>query len=172
MAFGLVYHPTSEVSGTISVKASANILIARPLPEVWDFVADIRNMDTWVNGIRDPRPVSDGKWGVGSAFESEYTYSGKTYTIAYEITGFDPPKRIAMRSTSGPFPFEGCVELREDGYGTRVTNTLDAEPTNIFLTLWFATMGIVLRMMMRTQLRKELTLLKAELEAPESSKPD
>ena len=154
------------------MKASANILIDRPISEVWDFVADIRNMDKWVNGVSDPRPMSDGKWGVGSAFESRYTYVGKTHTITYEITGFDPPNRMAMCSTSGPFPFEGCVELREDGYGTRLTNTLDAKPTNIFLTIWFATMGIVLRMMMRTQLRKELTLLKAELEATESSKPD
>ena len=152
------------------MKASANILIDRPVSEVWDFVADIRNMDKWVNGVSDPRPVSDGEWGVGSAFESKYTYAGKTHTITYEITGFDPPNRLAMRSTSGPFPFEGCVELREDGHGTRLTNTLDAEPTNIFLTLWFATMGIVLRMMMRNQLRKELVLLKAELEAIESPK--
>ena len=158
--------------GTISVKASANILVDRPLSEVWDFVADIRNMDKWVNGVSDPRPVFDGEWGVGSAFESGYTYSGKTYTITYEITGFDPPNRVAMRSTSGPFPFENCVELCEDGHGTRLTNIIDAEPTNVFLTLWFATMGIALRMMMRIQLRKELTLLKAELEATESSKSD
>ena len=150
------------------MKASANILIDRPILEVWDFVADIRNMDKWVNGVSDPRPMSDGEWGVGSAFESGYTYAGNTHTITYEITGYDPPNRMAMRSTSGPFPFEGCVELREDGHGTRLTNTLDAEPTNIFLTLWFATMGIVLRMMMRIQLRKELTLLKAELESRES----
>ena len=154
------------------MKASANILIDRPISEVWGFVADIRNMDKWVNGVSDPRPVSNGEWGVGSAFESKYTYSGKTYTITYEISGYDPPNRIAMRSTSGPFPFEGCVELRKDGYATHLTNTLDAEPTNIFLTIWFATMGIVLRMMMRAQLRKELTLLKAELEATESSRPD
>ncbi len=152
------------------MKASANILVERPVSEVWNFVADIRNMDKWVNGVSDPRPVSVGEWGVGSAFESRYTYSGKTHTITYEITAYDPPNRVAMRSTSGPFPFESCVELCEDGYGTRLTNTIDAKPTNVFLTIWFAAMGIVLRMMMRTQLRKELTLLKAELEATESSR--
>ncbi len=149
------------------MKASASIVIDRPISEVWDFVADIRNMDKWVNGVSDPKPISQGEWGVGSTFESGYTYAGKTHTITYEITGFDPPNRVSVRSTSGPFPFEGWTEVRKEGDGTHVTNAIDAKPTNVFLTLWFAMLGVVLRMMMRLQLHKELALLKARLEGAE-----
>ncbi len=151
------------------MKASARIIIDKPVSEVWDFVSDIENMDKWVNGVRDPKPISGGEWGVGSTFESGYEYAGKTHRITYEITEFDPPCLISMRSTSGPFPFEGWTELSEEKDGTLVVNTIDAKPTNTFLTIWFALLGVVLRMMMRIQLRKELTLLKAGLEDGESS---
>ena len=57
--------------------------------------------------------------------------------------------------------------MREEKDGTLVVNTIDAKPTNTFLTIWFALLGVVLRMMMRIQLRKELTLLKAGLEEGE-----
>ena len=150
------------------MKASASIFIDKPVSEVWTFIADIENMDKWVNGVRDPRPISPGEWGVGSTFESGYEYAGKTHRITYEITEFDPPGRLSMRSTSGPFPFEGWTELREDKDGTRVLNTIDAKPANAFLTVWFAVLGVVLRMMMRIQLHKELVLLKAALEDAES----
>ena len=153
------------------MKASASIIIDKPISEVWDFVSNIENMDKWVNGVRDPKPISEGEWGVGSTFEGGYEYAGKTHRITYEITGFDPPGRISMRSTSGPFPFEGWTELLEGKEGTQVVNTIDAKPTNRFLTVWFTLLGVILRMMMRIQLRKELTLLKVELEATESSRP-
>ncbi len=149
------------------MKASASIVIDKPIAEVWNFIADIRNMDKWVTGVSAPKPTSEGRWGVGSTLESDYTYAGRTHNITYEITGFDPPNRMSMRSTSGPFPFEGWIELRKEKDGTHLINTIDAKPTNAFLTLWFAMTGFILRMMMRTQLRKELTLLKARLEGTE-----
>ena len=149
------------------MKASANILIDRQVSEVWDFVADIRNMDKWVNGVSDPVPTSEGDWGVGSTFKSDYTYAGKIHPITYVITEFDPPYRLSMRSTSGPFPFEGRTELWEEKDGTRLINSLDAKPTNLFLTVWFAVLGVVLRMVMRIQLKKELVRLKATLEEGE-----
>lgn len=150
------------------MKSSASVLINRRITEVWDFVADIRNMDKWVNGVSDPVPTSDGNWGVGSTFKSDYEYAGKTHAITYVITEFDPPYRLSMRSTSGPFPFEGCTELQEEKDGTRLINSIDAKPTNLLLTVWFALLGVVLRMMMRIQLKKELVKLKAALEGADS----
>ena len=73
------------------MKASASIVIDKPISEVWDFVSNIENMDKWVNGVREPKPISGGEWGVGSTFESGYEYAGKTHRITYEITGFDAP---------------------------------------------------------------------------------
>ena len=150
------------------MKATASIVIEKPISEVWDFVSDITNMEKWVNGVSDPVPTSEGEWGIGSTFRSDYIYAGKNHAISYVITEFDPPHRMSMRSISGPFPFEGCTELREEKKGTRVFNSVNAEPTNAFLVVWFALLGVVLRLMMRIQLRKELVELRTCLEGPET----
>ena len=154
------------------MKATASILIDRPISAVWDFVADVANMEIWVNGVSALVPTSEGEFGVGSTFKSNYTYAGKTHAVTYVITEFDPPNCITMRSTSGPFPFEGSTELREEAEGTRVFNTIDASPTNAFLTVWFAVLGVVLKLMMRRQLRKELVELRSHLEETETGEQE
>ena len=150
------------------MKATASIFVDRPISAVWSFVADVANMESWVNGVSDLVRTSEGELGIGSTFQSNYTYAGKTHPVTYVITEFDPPNCITMRSTSGPFPFEGSTELHEEAEGTRVFNTIDAEPTNAFLTVWFAMLGVVLKLMMRRQLRKELIELKTHLEGSQA----
>ncbi len=146
------------------MKASANIFIARPIADVWNFVANVHNMDRWVNGVTKPTPTSDGVWGLGSTFKSDYTYAGKTHTVEFVITEFNPPNRMSMRSASGPFPFEGCTELRKEKDGTRLTNMVDAKPSGALLTACSVLLAAPLRILMNAQLRKELARVKAILE--------
>ncbi|MCI0440791.1 MAG: SRPBCC family protein [Chloroflexi bacterium] len=146
------------------MEASADLVINRPIEDVWAYVSNIENMDKWVNGVSEPRRASEGEFGEGSAFTSKYTYNKKTYDMAYEVTRFDPPRQMIVRSRSRPFPFEGDLELERVGNLTRVTNTIDAGAYTTALYLWFAVFGPILRIFMRRQLRKELAKLKAILE--------
>ena len=150
------------------MKATASVFVDRPVSSVWDFVANVANMELWVNGVSDLARTSEGEFGIGSTFRSSYTYAGKTHPVTYVITEFDPPRCISMRSTSGPFPFEGSTKLREEAEGTRVFNTIDVKPTNAFLMVWFTILGVVLRLMMRRQLSKELVELRSHLEDSEA----
>lgn len=35
------------------MRASTSVIINRPVREVWDFIADLGNMDKWVSGVSD-----------------------------------------------------------------------------------------------------------------------
>lgn len=146
------------------MRASASIVIGIPMRSVFDFVANIENMDTWINGVTGPKMTSEGEPGVGSTFESYYTYAGRTHRVAYRIVEFEPPTRTIHEWTSGPFPFQAVTELEPAGDGTRITHTIDAGPTNRAVAVWFGVFGPVLRPLMRRQLRKELRTLKELLE--------
>lgn len=148
------------------MKASASVVIDQPIERVFAFVADVEHMDRWVDGVTEPRLTSEGPVGVGSTFVSKYTYADKTHDIAYVVTAYDPPRRHAVKSTSGPFPFEGWVDLETVAGGTYVTNTIDAGSDSPFTAIMFALLGPFLRLMMRRRLRAELELLKASLETP------
>ncbi len=147
------------------MRSSANIVIDAPIETVFDFVADPENMDRWITGVTNPKTTSEGEFGVGSTFASDYTYAGKTHSVVYRIVEFESPRRTAMEWTSGPFPFETATELEPAGEGVRVTHTIDAGPNNRAIAVWFALFGPLLRPLMRRQLRKELRTLKELLES-------
>ena len=111
--------------GRLAIKGTVDVVVDRPIQEVWEFVSDFKNMEGWVDGVSDLKPP-EGELGIGSTFASKYTYGNRTHDITYEVTAFDPPLHIAMKSTSGPFPFEGTLTLEKWGDGTKVTNTIEA----------------------------------------------
>ena len=153
------------------MRASANLVIDVPIQTVFDFVADIENMDRWINGVTGPKRTSEGELGVGSTFESYYTYAGKTQRVAFRTVEFEPPTRTATEWTSGPFPFEAVTELEPAGEGTRITHTIDAGPNNRAVAIWFAVCGPILRPLMRRQLGRELQSLKELLVNPSDHPP-
>jgi len=146
------------------MKASVSIRIDQPIDKVFAFAANIENMDQWVTGVSEPKLTSEGDFGVGSTFTSKYTYGGGTHNITYVVTDYDPPTRHAIKSTSGPFPFEGLIELETSGSQTQITNTIDAGADSKATSIMFAVLGPILRIMMRRQLRGELEALKTILE--------
>ena len=147
------------------MRAGTSIVVERPIEDVWSFVANIENMDRWVVGVSEPRMSNGRDMGVGATYTSKYAHAGKTHTIDYEVTGYEPPRHFATQSTEGPFPFQGELDLERAGQGTKVTNTIDAGSDGLFTTITFALLGPLVRIMMRRQLHKELVALKTTLEA-------
>lgn len=147
------------------MKAGTSIVVERPIEDVWAFVANIENMDKWVVGVTEPRLSNGRDMGVGVTYTSKYTYAGKTHTIDYEVTAYEPQRHFATQSTEGPFPFKGELDLERVGQGTKVTNTIDAGSDGLFTTITFKLLAPLVRISMRRQLHKELVALKSILEA-------
>ena len=146
------------------MKAGTSIVVERPIEDVWAFVANIENMDQWVVGVTEPRLSNGRAIGLGTTYTSKYTYGGKTHNVDYEVTAYEPHRHFATRSTEGPFPFEGELDLERVGQDTKVTNTIDAGSDGLFTTITFTLLGPLVRTMMRRQLHKELVALKSVLE--------
>ena len=68
------------------MEASAEMMINRPIEEVWKFISNIDNMGKWVKGITEILRTSEGEFGAGSTFQSKYTYRKKAHDITYEVT--------------------------------------------------------------------------------------
>ena len=146
------------------MKASATVTINAPIQRVFEFVANIENMDKWVNGVTEPAWTSERVMEVGATFKSFYSYGGKTHEMTYEVTDLEAPTIMATRSTSGLFPFDGEIILVPLEEKTRITNTLDARATNSAMGIWFTVFGALIRPFMRRQLQRELMLVKVLLE--------
>ena len=152
------------------MKATAETAIERPVQEVWDYVSDVANMDNWVDGVEGAHQVSEGSLGEGSVVESKYSYRGKTFDMVYEVIRYEPGRYLGMKSTEGPFPYDGLLELGEEGaQKTRVLNTIEVGTDSWFTSFMFTVLAPLMRSLMRRQLGKELSQLKGVLESPPKS---
>lgn len=73
---------------------STNVYVSRPTTEVFDFLADARNLALWSSGVAfvDSAPVSPG---VGA--EYRYRYPGRHRPHRLVCAAFEPGRRIVFR---------------------------------------------------------------------------
>jgi carbon monoxide dehydrogenase subunit G len=142
------------------MRASAESVIERPVEAVWRWASDPRHWHEWQDGVTD---VS----ADGDRFTARYAYGPHSGSAVYEIAERRPPRRQVVRSVSGPFRFEGTLELSPDVGGTRVRQSVVTGPEDTLARVVFLVAGPLVRRSMRRGIAAQLERLKTmvELEA-------
>ena len=152
-----------------SIRATASASVACGVDEAFAYVSDVEAMAEWVDGVSNVQQVSgsDARAGtdVGDVYEYDYAYNGRTAPVRVEITACERPTRLAMRSLSGPFPFESEIRLAGDGRETRLTHAVESGADGRFTAAAFTLFGPVLRRLAARRLQRELADLTAILES-------
>ena len=138
--------------------AQHSITISQPVGEVFTFVADEENATRWRPGVLDVRRESGE--GLGAIYRQGVKGpGGRRIAADYEVTAFEPDRRIAFRAIAGPVRPTGEYRFSAEGDGTRVSLTLDAT-----LTGWKGlVMGRAVQSTMEAEVRN-LETLKSLLE--------
>ena len=135
--------------------AQHSIVIRRPVAEVFAFVADGENAMRWRPGVLDVSRQSGA--GLGAIYRQGVKGpGGRRIAADYEVTAFEPDRRIAFRAIAGPVRPSG--EYRFDGSpeGTTVHFSLD-----VALTGWKRlVMGRAVQSTMDAEMRTLDTLKK------------
>lgn len=139
----------------------ASTVIDRPLEEVFDYVADMRNASDYSAELVEARKTSNGPVGLGTTFAITAQILGRRLESNTEIVDYEPYRTFALEHDAGPlkaqddrFTFE-----RADG-GTRVTHRVEAESGGLFR---FA--DPVVSRLMRRQWETNMGVLKELLES-------
>ena len=82
-----------------------SITIARPITEVFRYVADPGNFPVWNSAVQDVRPTSPGLPRVGSTYSMERQLPTGRAINELEVVSYDSPREFAVRTTAGPTPF-------------------------------------------------------------------
>jgi uncharacterized protein YndB with AHSA1/START domain len=106
--------------------AERTVTINRPVDEVFRFVSDGRNARHWRSGVLDVELVSGS--GLGARYSQGVKGpGGRRIAADYEITEYEPDKKIAFAATAGPIRPTGSFTFEGMGTGTILTFRLDAE---------------------------------------------
>ena len=141
------------------MRASAEIVVERPRKAVWEWATNPKHWHQWEGDVSAET--------AGDRITARYVYGQETGIAVYEISESTPPRRQVVRSVSGPYRFEGTLELFEHVGGTRVRQTAVVGPKDALTRLVFVMAWPLVRVSMRRRIRGQLERLKTmvELEA-------
>ncbi len=105
--------------------AIRSVTIGRPIGDVFAFIADGEQCPRWRTGVLDIKRVSGE--GVGTRYaQGVRGPMGRRIAADYEITAFEPARRIEFQTTAGPVRPHGRYDFEATDGGTRLTFALDA----------------------------------------------
>lgn len=105
--------------------ADNTVVINRPRPEVFAFVADHENDPRWRSGVVDIKRASGE--GQGAIYtQGVKGPMGRRIDADFEVTAYQPDTLLAFRTLAGPVRPEGSYRFEDANGGTRVTFSLNA----------------------------------------------
>jgi uncharacterized protein YndB with AHSA1/START domain len=143
-------------------KVTAEVIINRPLEEVFAFVRDMNNHAEWQTGVLESRVTSEGGVEVGSTYRYVTQMMGRQIQTEGEVITCDLDKGFFYRSTKAPFQIVGGYTFEKGNGGTKLTQRIVADVEGFFRLA----KPIVVRTTKRN-LENNLLTLKDLLEAQE-----
>ncbi|WP_322411696.1 SRPBCC family protein [Microbacterium invictum] len=107
------------------------VTIARPRSDVFAYLTDAGRRPEWDDTVISEALTSPPPVGVGSTIHSRMRVMGREVDFDWRVTEYVPPGRMAIVSTKGTFPTSLLFELTDDGAATRVSATIDGEPSGM-----------------------------------------
>jgi len=114
------------------VKIEMDVVINRPVKEVFAFVSNVENDPKWSLGTLENKFTSKGPIGKGSTFKEVTMFLGRKIESIGEYVEYVPNKKIVCRVASGPMPAEGKFYFEATNGGTKITMTMEIEIGKFF----------------------------------------
>jgi uncharacterized protein YndB with AHSA1/START domain len=135
------------------------IVVDRPIGEVFAFVTDPRNDPQWWRGVREVRIVTSGD-PVGTEYEQVTHLFGQRFVARIGLTEHDPPHRAVLTAVRSAVPFTATYSFEPvDAGRTRFRMTATVAVAGAYRLL-----GPVFLPLLRHRTRSYFRVLKHVLE--------
>ncbi len=91
------------------------VTIDRPVPDVFAYVTDIRNVPNWQESALSAEWLEEGR-----LFRERRHFMGRNADLELEVTALEPGRRFDFRAAKGPVRFEIRHSFEGVNGGTRV----------------------------------------------------
>jgi carbon monoxide dehydrogenase subunit G len=109
-----------------------SVVINRRLEDVFEYVARGENWSEWATELVESRKTSEGPLGVGTTFVHVAQMLGQRIENGYEVSEYEPNRKITLKAISGPIPATAAVAVESVNGGTRVTLSATGEAAGFF----------------------------------------
>ena len=113
------------------INVQVNIVINRPLEEVFVFLSNLENNLKWRSGMIKAEKISEGPIGVGTTYRMINNFFGRRVEGEAVVTEYELNRKYATMNKSGlPIKTQRVFEPVEGG--TRVTFSVETEVGGFF----------------------------------------
>jgi uncharacterized protein YndB with AHSA1/START domain len=109
-------------------RVSGDILIDRPVEQVFDYVADQRNEPIYNPQMLQSEKITDGPIGVGTRFRATARAQRRTVEMLIEITEYDRPRRLGSRTAMASVDVNGGSTFEPVDGATRMSWSWEVSP--------------------------------------------
>lgn len=114
------------------IEFTVEIEIARPMEDVFAYVADPSKLASWQTNTVSVVQENDGPLGLGTRLrEVHRAPGGRELESLVEVSEFEPPKLFALRMLEGPLPIDGRITLEPSGESTRMSFHCSGRPSGL-----------------------------------------
>ena len=113
-------------------KVQAEVIINKPVEQVFSFIKDMNNHAEWQTGVLESRVTSEGDVAVGSTYRYVTQMLGRQIQTEGEVITCDPEKGFFYRSTKAPFQITGGYTFEKANGGTKVSQRIVADIEGFF----------------------------------------
>jgi uncharacterized membrane protein len=113
-------------------KIESSIEIDRSVEDVFAVLSNVENSAKWSSVFLEAEKTSEGPIGVGTTWRVVQKALGRRIEGEIEVTEYEPNRKCAQKSKSGPFPVEVLQTYEPVEGGTRVSVALEADPGGFF----------------------------------------
>lgn len=117
------------------VRIEGDLVIARPIEDVFDFVADECHEPRYNPRIRAVEKLTEGEIGAGTMFRAETASRGRVVPMTIELTAHERPRRLASTTCMPGMDIAGQLEFASDPAGTRMCWRWDMRPRGVLRLL-------------------------------------
>lgn len=125
----------SGETGDAMARIEGEIMIARPVDVVFDYVADQSNEPRYNPRMVRAGKITAGPVGKGTRFRSAATSMGRTAEMLIECTGYDRPALFATTTTMRQADISYTLRFDPADGGTRMRWAGQVRPTGAFRLL-------------------------------------
>jgi hypothetical protein len=126
------------------IRVDSSVAIARPVPEVFAFVADTTNDPHWHLDAVEVRKTSEGAVGVGTTFTVGIQFMGRRDAY-WRVTEFEPDRREVIRVQAPPFSPTLTYLFEPANGGTRFTRRIEIRPRGYVRVLAPVVRGMIVK---------------------------
>jgi hypothetical protein len=106
--------------GIRMARVQGELLINRPVDEVFDFVADERNEPRYNPRIRRAEKLTPGPIGRGTRFHAQAVSRGRTVEMTIDYTAYERPRRLVSSIHMAAADIVGTLRFDPIPGGTRM----------------------------------------------------